>query len=116
MRQLDCTHTANHSARMHTNVTDTCTVPSTVSLPTLDYLKTYGNIQKVVVERLSKFQKLSSTGMSEKIKTQRGGQVEVFVKHRAKWPHVYILAGITTNLSLTISLLWVSRWLTFAEL
>ena len=31
--------------------------------------------------------------MSQKIKSQCGGQVEIFVKHRAKWLHEYILAG-----------------------
>ena len=32
--------------------------------------------------------------MSEnKIKSQRGGQVDVFVKNRIKWPHEYVFAG-----------------------
>ena len=30
--------------------------------------------------------------MSQKIKSQCGG-IEVFVKHRAKWLHKYVLAG-----------------------
>ena len=40
--QSDVTHTGNHSARMHINVTDTHTVPSTVLVPTLDHLKANG--------------------------------------------------------------------------
>ena len=32
--------------------------------------------------------------MSEnKIKSQRGDQVDVFIKNRTKWPHEFILAG-----------------------
>ena len=53
VQQSDSTHTGNHSARMHTNVTDTHTVPSTVSLPTLDHLKANENIQKAVAERFN---------------------------------------------------------------
>ena len=83
VNQSDSTHTSNHSARMHTNVTDTHTITSTVSLPTLDHLKKNDSIQKVVVERLSELQQLNSTGMSQKLKSQRGG-VEVFVKHKTK--------------------------------
>ena len=29
----------------------------------------------------------------EKIKSQRAGSVEVFVPHRVKWPHEFVLAG-----------------------
>ena len=31
--------------------------------------------------------------MSQKIKSQCGRQIEVILKHRAKWPHEYVLAG-----------------------
>ena len=57
--QSDSTHTSNHSARMHTNITDIHTIASTVSLPTLDHLKTNDTIQKVVAERLSELQHLN---------------------------------------------------------
>ena len=77
VQQSDSTHAGNHSARTHANVTDTHTVPSTVSLPTLDHLKANDNIQKAVVERLSELQQLNLRGMSQ------------------KWPHEYVLAGNT---------------------
>ena len=93
---------------------DTYTVPSIVSLPTLDHLKANDNIQKAVAERLSELQHLNSTGMSQKMKSQCGGQVEVFVKHRAKWPHEYGLAG--NNKERVTYDIWVSGWLAFSEL
>ena len=56
VRQSDSTHTSNHSAAMHTNVTNIYAVPSTVSLPTLDRLRANDNIQKAVADRLTELQ------------------------------------------------------------
>ena len=84
MKLSHSTLTSNHLP----NATDTHTVPSTVSLPTLDYLKANDCFQKAVAERLSELQYLNSTGMSQKIKSQREG-VEVPTKHKVK----YVLAG-----------------------
>ena len=81
VKQSHSTLTSNHSERMHTNAADTHAVPSTVLLPTLDHLKANNSIQKAAAERLSELQHLNSTGMSQKIKSQRGG-VEVFVSKR----------------------------------
>ena len=64
--------TGNHSARIHTNVTDTHTVPSTVSLLTLGHLKANYNIQKVVAERLSELQHLRYVTKNQ-ISTWRAG-------------------------------------------
>ena len=36
---------------------------------------------------------ISQTGSSNKVKSQRGGQVEVLVRNRVKWPHEFVLAG-----------------------
>ena len=55
LKQSDSTHTDNHSARTHANVTKKQAVPSTGSLPTLEYLKTNDSIQKAVADRLSDF-------------------------------------------------------------
>ena len=41
---------------------------------------------------LSELQHLNSTGISQKLKSQCGG-IEVFVKHKVRWPHDYVLAG-----------------------
>ena len=61
--------------------------------PTLDHLRANDNIQKAVTDRLAELQHLNLRDMSQEIKSQRGGQVKVFVKPRAKWPHEYVLAG-----------------------
>ena len=83
LKQPGSTQTSNHSVRTHTQVANTDTVPSTALLPTLDHLKANDSIQNAVAERLSEFQHLNSTGMSQKFKSQRGG-VEVFVKQKAR--------------------------------
>ena len=107
--QSDSTHTGNHSTRTHTNVSDIHTVPSTASLPTLDHLKANDSMQKAVVERLSELQHLNSTGMSQKIKSQCGG-VEVFVKHKTKWPHEYVPAGSNRE-CVTYDQLTMGQWM-----
>ena len=48
--------------------------------------------------------------MSQKIKSQHGGQVEVFVKHRAKWPHEYVLAGNNKE-RVTYDQLTMGQWM-----
>ena len=47
-------------------------------------------IQDRVQQRIQELNQLVNTGDS-KIKSQRGG-VDVFVKHRVKWPHEYVLS------------------------
>ena len=93
VRQSDSTHTNIDSARTNANVANTQAVPSNVSLPTLDHLRANDNIEKAVAVRLTELQHLNSIVIPQKIKSQRGGLVEVFVKHRAKWQHEYVLAG-----------------------
>ena len=64
------------------------------SSPFLNYIKANNEIQHSVEDRIKELQQLTKTGMSEaKIKSRRGGQVDVFVKNRIKWPHEYSLAG-----------------------
>ena len=67
------------------------------------------NIQKAVAERLSELQHLNSTGMSQKLKSQHGG-VEVFVKHKAKWLHEYVLAGNNKEY-VTYNQLTMGQWM-----
>ena len=51
-------------------------------------------IQRSVEERINELQQLAKSGMPEnKIQSQRGGQVDVFVKNRVKWPHEYVWGG-----------------------
>ena len=67
---------------------------STAHIPSLEYIRANNQIQCSVEERIKELQQLAKSGMSEnKIKSQRGGSVDVFVKHRVKWPHEFVLAG-----------------------
>ena len=103
------TQPSNHSGRMHTQMSDTHTVPSTVSLTMLDHLKANNNIQQAVSERLSELQHLNSTGMSQKIRSQRG-DVEDFVKQKVRWPHEYVLAGSNKE-RVTYDQLTMGQWM-----
>ena len=103
------THPSSHSGRMHTQLSDTHTVPSTVSFPTLDHLKANNNIQQAVAEKLSALQHLNSTGMSQKTRSQQGG-VEVFVKQTFRWPHEYVLVGFNKE-RVTYNQLTMGQWM-----
>ena len=92
------THPSSHSSRMHTQTSDT-----------LVHLKANNNIQQAVAERLSELQHLNSTGMSQKIRSQRGG-VEVFVKQKVRWPHEYVLAGSNKE-RVTYNQLTMGQWM-----
>ena len=60
-------------------------------MPSLFELRQDRLIQDRVQQRIQELNQLVNTGVS-KIKSQRGG-VDVFVKHRVKWPHEYVLSG-----------------------
>ena len=47
--------------------------------------------------------------MSQKVNSQRGG-VEVFVKHKTKWPHEYVLAGNNKE-CVTYDQLTMDQWM-----
>ena len=57
-----------------------------------DRLRHELNIQEQVQERLGHLSENAIPGKG-KIKSQRGGSVEVFVPYRVKWPHEFVLAG-----------------------
>ena len=60
-------------------------------MPSLFELRQDPLIQEKVQQRIQELNQLMNTGDS-KIKSQRGG-VDVFVKHRVRWPHEYVLSG-----------------------
>ena len=62
------------------------------TFPTPGQLKNDELIQQQVQERLKQLSDNISQG-KEKIKSQRGGSVDVFVNNRVKWPHEFILSG-----------------------
>ena len=61
------------------------------SMPSLFELRQDPLIQDRVQQPIQELNELVNTGDS-KIKSQRGG-VDIFVKHRVKWPHEYVLSG-----------------------
>ena len=82
----------------HSTVTfvlpDTLTVLlNSPSIPSLADIRQDAYIQQKVDQRIKELQQLSNPGMDTKIKSLRGGTVDIFVKHRVKWPHELVLAG-----------------------
>ena len=72
--------------------TECCPQSGTGQIPSLEYIRANNQIQRSVEERIKELQHLAKTGMSDnKIKSQRSGQVDVFVKNRIKWPHEFVL-------------------------
>ena len=57
-----------------------------------DKLREEARIQLEVQNRLKQLADQAAPG-TDKIKSQRGGSVEVFVKNRVKWPHEFVLSG-----------------------
>ena len=79
-------------------------------LPTFDSLKDDAMIQSKVGQHLQELSKLAKTGTAQKLKSQRGGQVEVLVKNRVKWPHEYVLSGLNKE-RVSYDQLWVTQWM-----
>ena len=78
-------------------------------LPTLQSVKEDALKQLKVKQRLQKLTDLAKTGMNSKLKSQRGGNVEVMVKNRIKWPHEYILSGLSKE-RVTYDQLSATQW------
>ena len=78
-------------------------------LPTFDSLKEDALIQSKVEQRLQELTDLAKTGTTQKIKSQRGGSVEVTVKNRVKWPHEYVLSGLNKERT-SYDQLSVTQW------
>ena len=68
-------------------------VGSDTSIPSLQAIKCDHQIQAQVDQRLRELADIAQTGTSNKVKYQRGGQVDVFVRTRVKWPHEFVLSG-----------------------
>ena len=65
-------------------------------------------LQLKVDERLHKLSDLAKTGTSSKFK-ERGGSVEILIKNRVIWPHVYVLLGLNKE-RVTYDQLNVIQW------
>ena len=78
----------------HCNV-DAMSIARTQSVQSVPALKTLHQnkfIQSQVDERLKELSNMAQ-GTDKKIKSQRGGSVDIFVKNRFKWPNEYVLSG-----------------------
>ena len=65
---------------------------SSTDLPPPNKLREEARIQLEVQNRLKQLADQARPG-TEKVKSQRGGSVEVFVQNRVKWPHEFVLSG-----------------------
>ena len=79
------------------------------NLPTLQSVKEDALIQLKVEQRLQEPTEIAKTGTSSKLKSQRGGNIEVMVKTRVKWPHEYILSGLNKE-RVSYDQLSVTQW------
>ena len=66
-------------------------------------------IQQQVQERLKQLSENLNQG-KEKIKSQRGGSVDVYINTRVKWPHEFILSG-TNKERVTYNQLSPVQWM-----
>ena len=62
------------------------------NIPPPSQLREEARIQEELQNRLRHLANNMKPGMG-KIKSQRGGAVDVFVKHKVRWPHVFNLSG-----------------------
>ena len=82
------------------------------SIPDLHTLRTSDVIQRRVDARLRELEVLQDqTGMvaNSKLKSKRGGPVDVYVKHKVAWPHEAILGGVNRS-RLNYDQLTLSQW------
>ena len=54
-------------------------------------------IQEQVEERIRQLASSDKKGTDPRIKSQRGGSVDIYVKEKVKWPHECVLAGSTKD-------------------
>ena len=89
---------SSHGQKTKTKVSHAQTQPvvqvgSDTSVPSLQAIKYDQQIQAQVDQRLRELADIAQTGTCNKVKSQRGGQVDVFVRTRVKWPHEFVFSG-----------------------
>ena len=80
------------------------------NLPNLQTMRHDRFIQEQVENRLKELSGLNKKGIDSKIKSQRGGAVDVYVNQRLKWPHEFVLAG-TSKDRLNYNHLNITQWM-----
>ena len=66
-------------------------------------------LQLKVDQRLQELSDLAKPGTSSKFRSQRGGNIELLIKNRVKWPHEYVLSGLNKE-RVTYDQLNVTQW------
>ena len=79
-----------------------------------DRLREEAEIQVEVENRLRQLRKILNQVL-KKIKSQRGGSVEVVVNSKVKWPHEFVLSGLNKD-SVSYNQLSPNGWLASAGL
>ena len=95
--------------KKHSKATQPISKPSEHMGSNLGVLTDETLLQLKVEQRLQELSDLAKTGTNSKLKSQRGGNVEVLVKNRVKWPHEYILSGLNKE-RVTYDQLNVTQW------
>ena len=99
------------SVKLHSTSSESDSDSGT-NLPKLSALRSSVSLQRQVDARLRDLESSQDeAGMpkSKKIKSQRGGPVDVLVKHKIAWPHEAILGGVNRS-RLTYDQLSMSQW------
>ena len=80
--------------KKHSKATQPTSKPSEHMGSNLGVLTDETLLQLKVEQRLQELSDLAKTDTNSKLKSQRGGCIEVLVKNRVKWPHEYVLSGL----------------------
>ena len=100
-------------AKKKTGKTQPTTTPAPdMPLPSVDSMRQDVILQAKVEQRLQELAMLAKAGTenSQKLKSQRGGNVEVLVQKRVKWPHEFVLAGVNKE-RVTYDQLSATQWM-----
>ena len=96
-------------SRKDSKVTQPTSKPSEHMGSNLGVLNDETLLQLKIEQRLQELSDLAKTGTNSKLKSQRGGSVEVLVKNRVKWPHEYVLSSLNKE-RVTYDQLNVTQW------
>ena len=66
-------------------------------------------LQLKVDQRLQELSNLAKSGTISKLKSQRGGNVDVLVKNRVRWPHEHVLSGLNKE-RISYDQLNITQW------
>ena len=62
-------------------------------IPSMSYLRNNESVQHEVEKRLTELRNLNESANKGRVKSQRGGPGEIFVKRPVDWPQHFILTG-----------------------